>query len=142
MDRIAEFVNLRSPEQKLRLVCQCVKRCYERGETVVVHVAYPADAERLDAMLWTFEDGTFIPHARLAEAQQPVIEPVVICCGEEPVSGADAFVEAGGGEPSRRFEGFSHAFDFAETYDAQLRELSRRRYKACQDAGYRMRFIE
>ncbi len=141
-ERIAEFINLRSPEDKLRLACQCVKRCYERGQTVTVHVADAADAERLDALLWTFEDGAFIPHIRLAEAHQPMIEPVVICCGEETLVEAEALVEAAGAEPSRRPEGFSHVIDFAETYEPRLRELSRRRYKALQEAGYRMRFVE
>jgi len=140
-DRIAEFIHLPSPEDKLRAVCQRVKRCYERGQTVAVHVADRDEAERLDDLMWTFEDGAFIPHVVCSEAEQPAIEPVVIYWGDEPLGEAQVLVEAAGGEPTGRFEQFDHVVDFAETYDEALRELSRCRYKACQEAGYRMRYV-
>ncbi len=140
--KLAEFIKLDSPEEKLRLVCLWTQKCYERGETAAVHLAGREEAERLDGKLWTFEDRAFIPHVRFEQAEEPVVEPVVIYCEEEPLGEAEVLIEAAGGEPSERFRGFDHVFDFAETYDEHLRELSRRRYTACREAGYRMRFIE
>ena len=67
---------------------------------------------------------------------------MIIYCADEPPGGADVLIEAAGGEPSDEFRQFNHVFDFAELYDESLRETSRRRYKAYQEAGYRMRYIK
>ncbi len=39
------------------------------------------------------------------------------------------------------FERFAHLYDFAPTYEEELRRVARERYAACQEAGYKMRFI-
>ena len=140
--KVAEFISLPSPEDRLSLVCRWAKKCCEDGRTVAVHVADPEQAQQLDEMMWTFEDRAFIPHVRAAEAKAPVIEPVLIHCSDEPLAEADVLIEAAGGAPDGRALRFEHVFDFAEAYDEDLRRLSRERYKACQEAGYRMRFIK
>jgi len=140
--KVAEFIGLPSPEDRLPLVCLWAKRCCEDGRTVAVHVGDPGEAERLDEMMWTFEDRAFVPHVRAAHADPPVIEPVLIHCGDEPLAEADVLIEAAGGAPNERALRFAHVYDFAEVYDENLRLLSRERYKACQDAGYHMRFIK
>ena len=139
--KIAEFIKLHSPDQKPVLICQWVQKCYEEGRTVAVHVASAGEAAALDKQLWTFSDQTFIPHVLASKAQEPVIEPVTICCGDEPSGQADVLIEAAGGAPGDRFRQFDHVFDFAEVFDDALREQGRARYKACQEAGYKMRFI-
>ena len=140
--KVAEFIQLGSPGDKLRLVCGRAQKCCEDGATVAVRVASQEEAEQLDGMMWTFRDISFIPHVRFGEAQQPVIEPVMIYAGEEPVGEADVLIEAGGGEPRDHSQQFDHVFDFAEVYDEALKEASRRRYTAYQQAGYRMRYIK
>lgn len=138
---VAEFLKLESPQDKLRTVCSRAQKCYERGETVAVRLASEQEAERLDGMLWTFHDICFIPHVRFAEAEEPVIEPVIIYCPQDPVGEADVLIEAAGGEAGEHFRNFDHIFDFAEVHDESAREASRRRYKAYQEAGCRMRYI-
>jgi len=140
-ERTAEFIQLRSAEDRLHQACARVKKFYEQGRTVAVHVGEAADAERLDALLWTFEQGAFIPHVRLSDAEEPIIEPVVIYCGNEEPQEADVLLECADCPPSACFRRYRHVCDFACTFDPRLRELSRQRYRACQQAGYRMRFI-
>ena len=140
--KTAEFTRLASPDLLLDLVCRRVRECYERGETVAVRLADQKTARALDEQLWTFSDQTFIPHLIASEAEEPIIEPVLIYCGDEPLAPADALVHASGGDRAAGFEAYEHVFDFAEVYDERLRRQSRRRYKACQAAGYKMRFIE
>ena len=140
--RVAEFISLPSPQDRLPLVCRWAKKCCEDGRTVAVHVGDTQQAEQLDEMMWTFEDRAFIPHVRAAAAKAPVIEPVLIHCGDEPLEEADVLIEAAGGAPDERALRFAHVLDFAEVYDEDLRQLSRQRYKACREAGYRMRFVK
>ncbi len=140
--KIAEFIRVSSPEERLSLVCRWAHRCYEGGQTVAVHLATEQDAQRLDDVLWTFSEQSFIPHVRFGEAAEPVIEPVIIYCADEPIGEADVLIEAAGGGPDERFRQFAHLFDFAELYDEALTEASRRRYAAYKEAGYRMRYIK
>jgi len=140
-ERIAEFIRLEAPEDKLRIVCDCVKRCYEAGLTTAVRLSDRRQAGLLDELLWTFEDQAFIPHVLGPEAKQPVLEPVAIWWGSDRPWRADALVEAAGSEPPDWLGDYRRLFDFAEVYDEELRERSRRRYKACQEAGFRMRYV-
>ena len=140
-EKIAEFIRLQSSEERLRLVCEWTLRFYENGQTLAVHVAAPQEAGRLDEMLWTFQDGSFVPHVRASEAEEPVMEPVVICSDDQPAGEADVYIEAAGGEPREQFRNFLRILDFAELYDEGLAEASRRRYRAYKEAGYRMRYI-
>ena len=140
--KVAEFVKLETAGEKLRLICSRVLKCYQGGRTVAVHVATRQEAEELDDMLWTFSDTAFIAHVQHSQIEEPVLEPVVICCGSEPIGEADVLVEASGGPAEDGFTRFEHVCDFAELYDDELREASRRRFAAYKDAGYRMRYIK
>ena len=140
--KVAQFINLSSPEDRLPKVCERALRFYERGLTVAVRVASRGEAEHLDDLMWTFKDRCFIPHALASEAEEPVLEAVLIYCEAEEPGGAEALIHAAGGEPDEAITRFPHVLDFAEVYDDELREAGRRRYSACREAGYRMRYIK
>jgi hypothetical protein len=38
-ERVAEFIALQSPQEKLHLVCQWTLRCYQDGRMVAIRVA-------------------------------------------------------------------------------------------------------
>jgi len=139
--RVAEFVELKSPDDRLPTLFTLVERHYELGETVLIYTSDPADAERLDTFLWTCRQGSFIPHVRLDEAQEPIIEPVLIAVSEPLETAADALIVAAAEELPAGFERFAHAYDFAPIYDEARRTAARRRYAAFQETGCRMRFI-
>ncbi|MFP4027036.1 MAG: DNA polymerase III subunit chi [Candidatus Brocadiia bacterium] len=139
-DKIAAFVRLDSPQDKWAAVAQYVKKCYENGETAAIHVATRDDGEQLDKKIWTFEDRRFIPHFLADEAREPIIEPVLIYCGDEPIGEADVLIEAAGGHALDDIEKFDKIYDLAEVYDDELQELSRKRYRKYQEAGYSMRY--
>ncbi len=53
---------------KLGHACRLVRKAYRAGHRVVV-TGTPDQLARLDAQLWVFEVGEFIPHARLRRGQ-------------------------------------------------------------------------
>ena len=53
---------------KLGYTCRLLRKAWRAGSRVVV-VGSPEQLSRLDALLWTFEAGEFIPHARLRAGQ-------------------------------------------------------------------------
>lgn len=56
--------------------CRLAEKAYRLQHTVHIHTTDRADAERIDEMLWTFRDGSFVPHdlldARAAEHPSPI----------------------------------------------------------------------
>ncbi|MHA1559722.1 MAG: DNA polymerase III subunit chi [Alphaproteobacteria bacterium] len=64
--------------QPLEMVLPALlERCLERGWRAVVRTGTEERAEALDAHLWTYSDGSFLPHA-LDGGKNEVIEPVIV----------------------------------------------------------------
>ncbi|MFP4176234.1 MAG: DNA polymerase III subunit chi [Planctomycetota bacterium] len=140
--RVAQFIAVHSAEDRLRTVCEWTLKCYTKGKTVAVHLADPEDADRLDGKMWTFKDMAFLPHVRASQAQEPILEPVIIYESGQDVKKADVLFEVGGEDVLPGFERFPYIFDLAVVYDEACRQNSRTRYSAYQDAGYEMRYID
>ena len=48
---------------KLRYACRIAQKAYSLGLTVYLHTESSEQSEQLDKLLWTFSQGSFIPHA-------------------------------------------------------------------------------
>ena len=76
---------------KLRYACRLAHTAHGRGLKVSIHTPDPDQSSRLDAMLWTFSQDSFIPHAIVGP--QPLNwqdYPVQLEVGEEVGSGSRA----------------------------------------------------
>jgi DNA polymerase III subunit chi len=62
-------------QARYRLACRIAEKAYGLGHRVHIHTDSKETSERLDALLWTFRDRSFIPHR---------IEPEV--CDQCPVT--------------------------------------------------------
>ena len=62
--------------------CRLVETVWQRGHRVFVLAASDAAARRLDDLLWTFRDESFVPHRRIGAegfpAAEPASEPVLV----------------------------------------------------------------
>ncbi len=81
---------------KLGYTCRLLRKAWRAGHRVVV-TGSPEQLARLDSLLWTFEPGDFIPHARLrgGEALPPRLARTPIWLAEiaaDAASAADAGV--------------------------------------------------
>jgi len=146
-ERIAEFIELRSPGEKVTQVCIRAALHYERGETVSIYAPDEAEASALDDVLWTFRQNSFVPHVRLEKAAEPLMEPVIIFGdapeGEAPEqAAADVLILSSADGMPAWFAKFDHICDFAEVYDDKRSQAARGRFAACKAAGYRMRFLQ
>ena len=48
---------------RLEFACRIAEKAYTQAHRVYVHAASAAEAARLDELLWTFRDTSFVPHA-------------------------------------------------------------------------------
>ncbi|HXH02201.1 MAG TPA: DNA polymerase III subunit chi [Candidatus Competibacteraceae bacterium] len=51
------------PEARLDTVCRLAEKAYALGQRVYIHADSAEQARVLDERLWTFRDGSFVPHA-------------------------------------------------------------------------------
>ena len=58
--------------------CRLAEKAYNLKNSVHIHAASRGDAERLDELLWTFRDGSFVPHERVSASSGTPESPVTI----------------------------------------------------------------
>ena len=117
--------------------CRLLRKVHARGLRAVV-TGEPEALSRLDVLLWTFDVGDFIPHARLrrGEAPPPLLARTPIWLADEVVDGLEAavLVNLGPAMPHRH-AGFDRVIELvAEAEDDLAAGRQRwRQYKAAGD---------
>ena len=71
--------------------CKLTEKAYKLGQRIHLHTAGNSEADALDRMLWTFRQGSFIPHQRLDPAQAPNA-PVTISSGSDAPPTVDLLI--------------------------------------------------
>ncbi|MCE5334511.1 MAG: DNA polymerase III subunit chi, partial [Desulfobacteraceae bacterium] len=75
-------------EEQRGLLCRWAEHFCNRGQRVQIVVDSTPAAQYLDSLLWTFAQGSFVPHAiHGASPEEPPMEPVLICIGDMRVEG-------------------------------------------------------
>jgi DNA polymerase III subunit chi len=113
---------------RLRLACRITEKAYLAKQKVVVLLDDAESLRRFDELLWTFGDGSFVPHDSVATAGAGSEAPVALTTGALPADHADVLVNLGGTVPPF-FEKFARV---AELLDArpEVRAAGRERFKA------------
>lgn len=75
-----------------RLACRLAEKAFRHGRRVFVAAASAADASRLDDLLWTFQQGSFVPHAIAGQAGDDEDHPVLIGTGSAPATHRDVLI--------------------------------------------------
>jgi len=75
------------PQARLKIACRIVEKAYEAGQKIYVQTAVEADSRAIDDLLWTFSDGSFIPH-EIAGSAGASHERIVALIGTGPVPDA------------------------------------------------------
>jgi len=79
MARIDFYVVAGSGDRaRQRFACRLAEKAYRHKNSVHIEVADPASARVMDEMLWTFRDGSFVPHDLSGPDAGEAIAPVTI----------------------------------------------------------------
>ena len=119
-------------------LCRLVDKAYRLGHRVWVHVPAGGRAEALDDRLWTFSQGSFVPHER-SDGEDPDC-PIVLAAGQEPASDRDLLVNEAAEVPAF-FSRFPRVAEIINQ-DAETRRLGRERYAFYRDRGYELHHHE
>ena len=121
------------PRSRHTFACRLAEKAYRLENTVHIHAATREDAERLDELLWTFRDGSFVPHEILTDAVSTPGAPVTIGCIGTSSGTRDLLINLADEIP-----GFAESFPrVAElvTSDEECKRMSRRRFVEYRDKG-------
>lgn len=128
------ILNQAGQHSRQTFACRLAEKAYRLNKTVHIHTRNHADAERLDELLWTFRDGSFVPHERLAHGSSPVESPVTIGCENDAVEPRDLLINLCDDIPGCA-EAFPRVAELV-TSDDDCKQLSRRRFAAYRDQGH------
>lgn len=116
-----------------RFVCKLANRSLKEGARTYIHVADPADCQRLDELLWTFSDQSFIPHEICGDSPESDC-PVTIGCDREPGDDYQVLINLAQEVP-HFFSRFEKTMEVIDTHET-VKEAGRQRYKFYKDRGY------
>jgi DNA polymerase-3 subunit chi len=130
------IVDSDSEDARLKIVCRIADKANDANQHVFIHGCSDVEAKKLDELLWTLSQGSFIPHKIVREgADAAPAEPVLIGLNRGPVGERwDLMINLAPDVP----EFFSRYQRVAEVVDGDgtRRAQSRDRYRFYRDRGY------
>ncbi len=118
---------------RLSLACKLAEKAYLAAHSVLIWHSEPAELQALDEMLWTFRDGSFVPHELLGTQAEGLDTPVLLSCGPLPPGELDVIINLAAAVP----DFLDRAKRVIEIIDGDesRRQAGRARYKAYLERG-------
>ena len=113
-------------DARLRLACRVAEKAYLAKQKVVVWFDEPALLPKFDELLWTFGDGSFVPHDAVAP-DGACASPVALTTGPMPDGHSDVLLNLGNTVPER-YEKFARVAEFLDGRP-EVRAAGRERFK-------------
>jgi DNA polymerase-3 subunit chi len=70
------------PQARLLTACRLAEKVYQSGSQLYVHAVDETQTQQLDQLLWTFRQGSFIPHERAEQDDE--VSPILIGHAAQP----------------------------------------------------------
>lgn len=124
-----------SNQQALLHACQLVAEAYAKKETIYIHTASKAEAERMDTLLWTFQDDSFLPH-KLYDPADDFLPSIQIGFDLPPLSPCDLLVNLTRETPAF-YSKFNRMIEIVFA-DPLVQQLARERFRQYRDQGHQL----
>ena len=122
------------PRSRHTFACRLAEKAYRLENTVHIHTVDRADAERINDLLWTFRDGSFVPHDIFAGANSNKQSPITIGCGDDEIAPRDLLINLCDDVPAFA-ETFPRVAELVSSDESCKRE-SRKRFAEYRDKGH------
>jgi DNA polymerase-3 subunit chi len=131
-----DFYVLKQPGALSRqnFACRLAEKAYRLQNTVHIHAESQADAKRIDELLWTFREGSFVPHHILGTNADRQESAVTIGCNEQPAEPRDLLINLGVDIPAFA-ESFPRVAELV-TSDDECKQQSRKRFADYRSKGH------
>ena len=121
-----------SAAARLKVACRLAEKAYLASQSTLIWHTDRAELETVDTLLWTFADGSFVPHDWLT-SNGPPEAPVLLSAGTTPRAAFDFMVNLAADLPPF----LPLARRIAEIIDGEegRRRAGRARFKAYRELG-------
>ena len=137
MARVDFYVLSQSGEQARQLfACRLAEKAYKLDHTVHIHTGDEATANRIDELLWTFRDGSFVPHDVVSIGSEAPRAPVSV--GSDPACGVSRDLLINLDDEIPPCAGAFPRIAELVTSDEDSKLKSRRRFVAYRDEGHEL----
>jgi DNA polymerase-3 subunit chi len=122
-----------SATARLKLACRLAEKAYLAAQTALVWHTDTEELKAFDELLWTFMDGSFVPHEMLTAKASSDDSPVLLSAGIAPPADFDVIINLAPDIPGC----LSKTRRIAEIIDGDdaRRRAGRARFKAYRDLG-------
>ena len=128
-----------SGQKSLHFACQLLEQAYADKQRVYVNASSREEAERLDALLWTYRDDSFIPH-NLYHPVEDHPPPIQIGHDTAPDNHNGVLINLSREVPAF-YSRFNHLIEIVLS-DPVVQQLARTRYKQYRDQGHEIKTIK
>ncbi|MFW2371630.1 MAG: DNA polymerase III subunit chi [Gammaproteobacteria bacterium] len=127
------------PHNMQQFACKLTEKAWQQGQRILIHTDSVEQSHALDNMLWTFREGSFIPHAISGESSDEE-QPVLISHQALSSDNIQIMINLS----SRPASADSHYERIAEiiNQDPQRKLSGREHYKIYRDKGYQLHHHE
>ena len=117
---------------RMRFACRLAEKACHLKHRIHLHTDSAGDASALDELLWTFRQGSFVPH-EIVVLGLPARSPVTIGHGGNPPPPGDLLINLAGAVPdfAGQFTRVAEIVDGSE----QGRRLGRERFRSYRERG-------
>ena len=115
------------------LACRLAEKAWQQGRRIYVYTGSDAESREMDKLLWTFRQGSFLPHGLVHDAD-PALTPILIGNSENSGDEHDVLINLAAEVPTffSRFERVIEPLDC----NSNVRSAGRSRYRFYRDRGY------
>jgi len=117
-----------------RFACRLAEKAYRLDNRVHIHVADQDSLHTLDDLLWTFRDGSFVPHEIDEATQAEPAAPITIGCEDAARSECDLLINLGESIPQSA-SSFPRVAEVV-TSDEISKARSRQHFVTYRDQGH------
>ncbi len=118
---------------RLKLACRLAEKAYLMAQSALIWHTDARELAELDEMLWTFMDGSFVPHDTLVAGEDESQAPVMLSAGIVPQTAFDVVINLAPSLP----QCLAQTRRVAEIIDGDdgRRRAGRARFKAYRELG-------
>jgi len=118
---------------RFTLACRLSEKIYHQGRRIYIHTGSEEETRHMDRLLWTFRDGSFVPHGT-EDGCDPGVTPIIIGHRGSNETEHDVLINLASEVPVffSRFERVAEVIDKEPPVVAAGRE----RFRFYRDRGY------
>jgi DNA polymerase III subunit chi len=119
-----------------RALPRLLERALAEGHRIVVRAGSAERVLHLDALLWRYEEASFLPHGAARDGHPPA-QPIWLTEQPENPNAASMLVLVDGVE-AEDWEGFARGADLFDGNDGEAVDRARERWRRARAAGHRL----